>query len=102
MRKQDHDELLDDLESRLAENYYCIHREVDFSYGEIDMYVCANDRLLVFEAKRTANEKTMRKAEMQLERNSQYLLDHTTALVAYQFFVSEYGIEYWGRKKKFN
>ena len=102
LKKQDHDELLDDLEARLDKSYHCIHREIEYPRGEIDMYVCANNRILLFEAKRTANEKTMRKAELQLERNTKYLLNHTNALVVYRFFVSEYGIEYWGRKKKFN
>jgi hypothetical protein len=97
LTKQNHDELLDDLESRLNERYYGVHREIAYPHGEIDMYVIVDDRALLFEAKRTCNAKTMKKAELQLERNTQYLLDHTSTLAVYRFFVSEYGIEYWGK-----
>lgn len=98
-RIKPHDELLDDLESRLEQNY-TVHREHRFSYGEIDAFVLNGDRVLLFEVKRTPNYKAVHKADTQLTRNAQYLLNITPATRAYKFFYTENNkIEYWGSEE---
>lgn len=92
-----HQNTLDCLENRVERLHDYVVREYEYTGGELDLYSVEGDRALLFEVKSSCHNKSVIKAQQQLERGAKHLKMKYGVSEVYRFIVFPDEIYYMGR-----